>query len=104
MADERITVSRETLRAELAEMELRLTKWVASADSVRTLETRVANLEASRLTREHLSTDVAQLEQDVRSLHDDKVGRDTLRRFVAAAVAAAAAIGGAAAALGALFL
>ena len=92
MADERITVSRETLRAELAEMELRLTRWVASADSVKQLEGRVANLEASRLSREHLAHDFDELETAVRTLETDRIGRSAVRRFAWGTIAAVVAV------------
>ena len=97
--DERITVSRETLRAELAEMELRLTRWVASADSVKTLEGRVSNLEASRIAREHLATDVKELENTVRVLGDESIGRTAIKRFLLASVGVVAACNGIAAGL-----
>ena len=52
MADEqRISVSRETLRAELAEMELRLIEKLASREQVAALEARLVLLERAALVK-----------------------------------------------------
>lgn len=51
MADERITVSREALRAELAEMELRLIEKLASREQVAAVEARLAILEKTALVK-----------------------------------------------------
>ena len=99
MAEERITVSRETLRAELAEMELRLTRWVASADSVKSLEGRVQTLEASRIAREHLAADLKETENAVRVLAEESIGRTAIKRFLLATVGVVAACNGIAAGL-----
>ena len=97
--NDRITVSRETLRAELAEMELRLTRWVASADSVKSLEGRVANLEASRIAREYIANDLSSLERTVDTLSNEAVGRKAIRTFMVGGLGVVAAINGIAAAL-----
>lgn len=51
MADERISVSRETLRAELAEMELRLIEKLASREQVAAIEARLGIVEKTALYR-----------------------------------------------------
>jgi hypothetical protein len=51
VSDERISVSREMLRADLAEMELRLIEKLASRESVAALDARVQILERTALIR-----------------------------------------------------
>lgn len=65
---DRISLSRETLRAELAQMELRLVDRLtnalaAKADSsvVDQLETRIGSLELSRAQRENMPSELADI-------------------------------------------
>jgi len=65
---EDITISRETLRAELAGLELRLVdrltealKGKADAAQLTAVETRVDSLELTRASRDHLATDVSNI-------------------------------------------
>jgi hypothetical protein len=91
---DRISVSREALRAELGALELRLVDRLTTAlehkaDSahVSGLESRVASLELSRAARDHLASDLIQAMQRVAKL-------ERFRYAVpgAAAVSAASAI------------
>ena len=51
MSDERISVSREMLRADLAEMELRLIEKLASRESVAAIDARLQLLEKAALVK-----------------------------------------------------
>lgn len=52
MAEERISISRDALRAELSQLELRLVQSLASKSEVERLVTRVENLEERTVKRE----------------------------------------------------
>lgn len=72
---ERITVSRETLRAELSQLELRLVDRLSAALETKadgavvdSLDKRVQALELSRAAREHLSADLPDLDKRVERL------------------------------------
>ncbi len=72
---DRINVSREALRAELSQLELRIvdrltTALEKKADHValEALEGRVQALELTRASREHLATDITELYRDVTDL------------------------------------
>lgn len=76
---ERISLSRETLRAELSQLELRLvdritTALATKADNavVAALDSRVQALELSRASREHLATDLPDLDKRVSSLEQSR--------------------------------
>lgn len=90
MTEERITVSREALRAELAELELRLMEKLATREHVVHLESRVASLELSRAQREEMPGQVQKLVLEVRELQrvsssEEEVKKATRRYAVAAA-------------------
>ena len=105
MADERISVSREALRAELAEMELRLIEKLASREQVAALEARLGIVEKSALYRggpvdaavQRLTRDLksnAELDQFVNEIIDERSGqtwssRDRLVAAVLAVIAVA---------------
>lgn len=72
---ERISLSRETLRAELSQLELRLVDRLTGALATKAdvaivdqLEIRVASLELSRAGREHLPGEVLNLTNRVNTL------------------------------------
>jgi hypothetical protein len=72
---ERISLSRETLRAELSQLELRLVDRLTSALStkadsaiVEQIDKRVDALELSRAAREHLADDVTETDRRVTKL------------------------------------
>lgn len=74
-ANERITVSRETLRAELSQMELRIVDRLSEALEtkadrliVEQLDKRVDDLALSRASREHLPSEVLELTKRVGDL------------------------------------
>lgn len=79
--EERITVSREALRAELSELELRIVDRLSrelerKADSTElsALEGRVGSLELTRASREHLATDTSDLSTRVSRLEKFRYG------------------------------
>lgn len=72
---ERITLSRETLRAELAGLELRLVDRLTNALELKAdnaivaeMAKQIASLENSRSAREHLANDMLELERRVSGL------------------------------------
>lgn len=72
---ERISLSRETLRAELSQMELRLVDRLTQALSTKAdslivdqLDKRVDDLQLSRASREHLPAEVLDLNKRVATL------------------------------------
>jgi len=68
VTDERISVSREALRAELAEMELRLIEKLASREQVAALEARLTILERVALVKGgEVETSVNRLKQVVKN-------------------------------------
>lgn len=80
---ERITLSRETLRAELAQMELRLVDRITLALATKAdmgivdqLDKRVQDLEISRASREHLERDFHELEKRVTFNEQSKADKD----------------------------
>lgn len=103
-ADQRISLSRETLRAELTALELRLVdrltlelKTKADVATVTSFESRLQSLEISRANREHLVADVVDLrnrvvamenEIPVSSVNDHETRLRDLERFKNAVPAA----------------
>ena len=72
---DRISLSRETLRAELSQLELRLVDRLTNAlelkadnATVDEMKKQLASLEKSRSAREHLATDVQDLERRIAAL------------------------------------
>lgn len=68
--DQRITLSRETLRAELSQLELRLVDRLTNAleskadtTVVNQLDARVNSLELSRASRDHLAPEVQEMDR-----------------------------------------
>ena len=73
--NDRISLSRETLRAELAGMELRLVDRLTNALAVKAdssvvaqLEARIGSLELSRAQRENMPTDLADITRRVQQI------------------------------------
>jgi hypothetical protein len=97
---QRITVSLDTLRNELSQLELRIVDRIASALELKADKTvvaehdkRIAQLELSRAAREHLSKDLLDLERrvgEVETVNAGEAGASNYRRWLLPAFATVA--------------
>ena len=67
MPDEIISVSRDALRAELAELELRLSARLASKDTVQNIDGRVDTLESKIILLEKEQTDLHKFDVSIKA-------------------------------------
>lgn len=88
MTEERISVARSELRAELTDLELRLVDRLSKAleskaDSaiVHQLDARVNSLELSRASREHLAGDTVDLERRVAVIETSKADKTVVEQL-----------------------
>lgn len=81
MADSVETLSRSELRAELAELELRLSRLFADRASFVAVEQRVSALEASRYTREHVYAEMTDLAPRIEALEAGVAGSKAVSSY-----------------------
>jgi hypothetical protein len=85
---QRITLSQETLRLELANLELSLLNKLASKDSVEKVADRVSALEHAAITREFYDKErdewakvAEELRGRVKALEEEKAGREAVEGY-----------------------